>query len=305
MQAADEIRKKLAALIGQIITRCIRDARMIPTVLNRDEVINILMDDPALFQKLVQDEHAGKSALSKEDLTINLDAVAELEKLDKLQAFEESFWEGPDVDLNPIMDLTNQLTRTFAVFVGNAATLFDKAFEEFMDRFRQSLQKAGMSLETFDFTLDDAAILEESSKSHLVTGDFLQAFTFERLLRSQIMMRQLVNLPATGFSLRENLIRSALDDPQLFPELARFVIRVSYISQGSWDDLFANLAKLVSREADESGLEQLIHLIEQDIFFSCNLLRRSYAEIKRLTAAQRKLEIERGLQKYKDQAQDS
>jgi hypothetical protein len=303
MQAADEIRKKLATLIGQIIFRCIGDARMIPTVLNRDEVVNLLIDDPAMFQKLVQDEHASKSELSKEDLTINIDAVAELGKLDKLKALEESFWDGPEVDLTPIMDLTNQLTRTFAVFVGNAATLFDKAFEEFMDKFRQSLQKAGMSLKTFDFTLDDVVILEENAKSQLISGDFLQAFTFERLLRSQIMMKQLVNLPATGYSLRENLIRSSLDNPQLFAELTRFVIRVSYISQGSWDDLFAGLARIVYRMPDESRQEQLIHFIEQDVFFSCNLLCSSYVEIRQLTAAQRRLAIERGLQKYRDQPQ--
>ncbi len=275
---------------------------MIPTVLNRDEVINMLIDDPALFQKLVQDEHAGKSALSKEDLTYNVDAAAELAKLDKLEAFEESFWEGPEVDLTPIMDLTNQLTRTFAVFVGNAATLFDKQFEEFMDKFRQSLQSAGMSLKAFDFTPDDVAILEDNATSHLSEGDFLQAFTFERLLRSQVMMKQLVTLPKTGFSLRASLIRTALNDENLFPKLTKFVIRISYISQGSWEDLFADFAALVSRQSDKSRLEQLIQFVEQDVFFSCNLLCNSYAEIRRLTTVQRRLAIERSLQKYQDQS---
>jgi len=301
MQTTDEIRKKLATLIGQIISRCISDARMIPTVLNRDEIIDILVDDPALFQKLVQDEHIGKSELSKQDLTINLDAVEELSKLDKLEAFEASFWEGPEVDLNPIMDLTNQLTRTFAVFVGNAATLFDKQFEEFMDKFRQSLQSAGMSLKAFDFTLDDVEILEENATSYLSAGDFLQAFTFERLLRSQVMMKQLVTLPKTGFSLRGSLIRTAMNDQDLFPKLAKFVIRASYISQGSWEDLFADFAALVSGKSDKSRLERLIQFVEQDVFFSCNLLCNSYAEIRRLTTAQRRLAIESGLQKYKDQ----
>ena len=285
MQTAAEIRKKLSTVIGQILSRCIDDARMVPTVLNREEMIQVLMDDPSLFQKLVQEEHAGESELSKDDLTVRLDAIAELGKLDRLEAFEESFWDGPEADLTPIMDLTNQLTRTFAVYMGNAATLFDKAFEEFMD-----------------FTLDDVAILEEKATSHLSEGDFLRAFTFERLLRSQIMMKQLVSLPTTGFSLHENLIRKAMDDTQLFPELAKFVIRVSYISQGSWDDLFPVLARLVFRKADESSLEQLVRFIEQDVFFSCNLLCSSYAEIRQLPAAQRRLAIERGIEKYRDPA---
>ena len=103
------------------------------------------MDDPARFEKLVQAEQADKSEYSKSDLTVKLDAAAELGKLDAVEAFERSFWNGPEIDLEPILDLVNQLTRTFAVYAGNAATLFDKAFEDFMDKFRQSLQKAGMT----------------------------------------------------------------------------------------------------------------------------------------------------------------
>ena len=75
----------------------------------------------------------------------------------------------------------NQLTRTFAVYAGNAATLFDKAFEDFMDKFRQSLQKAGMTIRTIDFTADDSALLENRAMSYISQGEFLQAFTYERL----------------------------------------------------------------------------------------------------------------------------
>jgi len=61
MQTSAEIRKKLATLIGNLICRCISDARMIPYILNREEVITMLMDDPARFEKLVQDEHTDQS----------------------------------------------------------------------------------------------------------------------------------------------------------------------------------------------------------------------------------------------------
>ena len=94
MQTSAEIRKKLATLIGNLICRCISDARMIPYILNREEVITMLMDDPARFEKLVQDEHADKSEYSKSDLTVKLDAAAELGKLDAVEAFERSFWDG-------------------------------------------------------------------------------------------------------------------------------------------------------------------------------------------------------------------
>jgi len=298
MQASIEIRKKLAALIGQLICRCIDEARMIPTVLDREEVINILVDDPALFEKLVRDEQDDKSELSKEDLTVKLDAAVELGKIDTLQAFEEKFWEGPEVELAPILSLTNQLTRTFAVYLGNAATLFDKAFEDFMNKFRQSLHRAGMTIQTIDFSTEDMAIFEDTASAYLSAGEFLQAFTFDRLLSSQIMMKQVVNLPAGGFPLGENLMLRASRDPRLCSSLIKFVLRISYISQGSWDDLVPVLLKLAREETGLCTTARLVEHIEQDIVFSCNLLCNSYGEIRQWSAEQRRLAIESGLEKY-------
>ena len=99
MQASREIRKKLATLIGHLISRCISEARMIPTVLHREEVINILVDDPALFVKLVKDEDDHQDKHSKEDLTVKMDAVSELGRLDSLEAFEKSFWSEKEIAL--------------------------------------------------------------------------------------------------------------------------------------------------------------------------------------------------------------
>ena len=295
MQISAEIRKKLATLIGNIICRCISDARMIPYVLNRDEVINILMDDPARFEKLVQDEQEGKSEYSKSDLTARLDAAAELGKLDAVEALERSFWGGHEIDLNPILELVNQLTRTFAVYAGNASTLFDKAFEDFMEKFRRSLQKAGMTIRTFDFTADDSALLKNRAMSFISKGEFLQAFTYERLLTSQTMIKQVVNLPPECFSLRADLIRQALNDPNLYVPLIKFVIRVSYISHGDWEDLFAVVVQQVREEPALCSSATLIDLIEQDVTFSCNLLCGSYAEIRKWSPDQRRQAIENRL----------
>lgn len=295
MQASVEIRRKLATVISNLICRCIRDARMIPYVLNREEVINILMEDPARFEKLVQDEEADKCEYSKSDLTVKLDAAAELGRLDAVEAFERSFWEGPEVDLNPILDVVNQLTRTFAVYAGNAATMFDKAFEDFMEKFRQSMQKAGMTIKAIDFAADDSAHLKSGAISYISKGEFLQAFTYERLLTSQTMIKQVVNLPSEGFSLREDLIRHALNDPDLQVASIKFSIRIFYISHGSWQDLFETVVRYVLEEQTLCTLDTLIGLIEQDVVFSCNLLCKSYAEIREWTPSQRRLAIEDSL----------
>jgi hypothetical protein len=300
MQVSAEIRKKLAILIGNLICRCIREARLVPYVLNRDEVINLLFDDPAQFEKLVHEEHAGKSEQSREDLTLNMDAAKELGKLDQIKIFEKSFWSGPEVDLDPILDVTNQLTRTFAVYLGNASTLFDKSFEEFMDKFRSSLQRAGLSLTSFDFEEDDTSLLESSAIAYLEAGEFLQAFTYDRLLSSQIMIKQVVNLPSKGFALRKDLFRQAIVNSGLFSALIKFVLRVSYISHGAWEDLFTVLVKQVYAEPELYSPTKLIDAIEQDVIFSCNLLCNSYQEIRLWPEAQRRKAIEACLITYRE-----
>jgi hypothetical protein len=292
MTTSIEIRQKLATLIGHLVSRCIREARMIPTVLHREEMINLLMDDPDMFAKLVREEHADNAALSKDDLTVKMDAVAELAKLDSLEVFEQSYWEESEVDLAPVLDLTNQLTRTFAVYLGNSSTLFDREFEEFMIKFRSSLQKAGMTIKAVDFTVDDCSAFVETAISYLEAGDLLQAFTFDKLLSSQIMMKQVVNLPAAGFSLRETLIKHALEDQRFASALIKFALRISYISHGAWEDLVPMLTKIIYQEPGLITPEQLIDYVEQDIVFSCNLLCRSYTEIRHWIPVQRRQEIE-------------
>lgn len=299
MQASVEIRKKLALLIGNLLCRCIREARFLPHVLTQEEVIDILLKNPVLYEKLVSDEHTKNSETSKEDLTIRIDVAKELEKLDGLDAIEKSYWDGPEVDLSPVLDSTNQLTRTFAVYLGNAATLFDRTFEDFMNKFRQSLQRAGMSLKAVDFTSDDVAVIRANAFSYLSNGEFLQAFTFDRLLSSQVMIKEVINLPVQELSLREGLVKNALNDPGLTPAIIRFVLRISYISQGAWDDLVPIMAGQIQEQPGLCSPVRLLELIEQDVVFSCNLLCSSYAEIREWPADQRKEAIMSCLGKYR------
>jgi hypothetical protein len=298
MQVSSEIRQKMAVLIGNLICRCIQDARMIPYILNQEDVINLLVDDPARFEELVQQEHSTKTAYSKKDLTLKLDAIQELGKFEELDVIRVPFWTGLEADLGPILDLTNQLTRTFAVYIGNASTLFDKNLEEFMDKFRQSLRQAGMALKAIDFNIEDVSILEKRAEDYLSKGEFLEAFTFDRLLASQVMIKQVVNIPISGVLLRENLIRRALKDANLSAPLIKFLLRVSYISQGAWGDLFFILAALVRKEPDLCTSQQLIDLIERDVVFSCNLLCKSYAELSQLSSTQRRSAIASGIERH-------
>lgn len=271
---------------------------MIPYILSQEEVVRMVIEDPALFERLVQEEETDQTAYSKKDLTAKIDAASELASLDSLDVFEKPFWSGPEVDLTPVLDATNQLTRSFAVYLGNASTLFDKSFEEFMGKFRRSLEKAGLELRSVDFLEEDVVLFREDAGAFLAAGEFLQAFTYDRLLSSQIMMDQVVRLPAEGFTLREDLIRQGLSEPRIAEAMTKFVLRISYISQGAWDDLFSILARLACREPGRFAPARLVDLIERDIVFACNFLCASYAELRQQTAAQRRSAVESRLEKY-------
>ncbi len=300
MRTSPEIREKIVRLIGNLICHCIHEARMIPYILKQEEIINILVEDPALFQKLVQREHADRIEYSKKDLTVKLDAVAELGRLESLDAFDNPFWVGPEVDLSPLMDLTNQLTRTFAVYINNASALFDKAFEEFMKKFRRSLQKSGMTLMAIDLTQEDVKKLGENARSYVSTGELLQAFTYDRLLGTNTLIPQVVNFPPENFPVSKDLVRESLEDPGSCSMLIKFILRVSYVSQGHWGDLFSILVRLVYRGCGLCSPSQLIDFIEQDVMCTCNLLCESYAEIRRLSAPERRSAIENKLERYID-----
>jgi hypothetical protein len=154
-------------------------------------------------------------------------------------------------------------------------------------------------LKTVDLTLDDVAIFREYAAAYLCTGEFLQAFTFDRLLSSQIMIEQVVNLPPRGFALREDLIRQALGQPDRASALVKFVLRISYISQGAWEDLFPLLARIVHQETGLYAPRQLVDLIEEDAVFLCNLLCSSYAELREQPPVERRRAIESSLGKYR------
>jgi hypothetical protein len=300
MQASREIRQKMAMLIGSLISRCIEDARMIPYILNQEEVINILVDDPARFEALVQQEHSDRREYSKEDLTLKLDALAELGNFDVLDSVEIPSWADSDAALGPILGLINQMTRTFAVYIGNASTMFDKELQEFMNKFRQSLREAGMDIKAVDFDTEEVSILRERAEAYLGKGEFLKAFTFDRLLASQVMIKQVINLPESGLSLRENLVRHALQDGNRSGALIKFILRASYISHGAWGDLFSILATLSGKEPDLCRPAQLGDFIERDVVFSCNLLCKSYAELGQLSPALRRSAIEDGIEREKN-----
>jgi hypothetical protein len=301
MQSSPEIRNKLVLVIGDLICRCIEEARKVPFILEQDQVVDILVANPDYFAKLVGEEQRDRTEYARDRLTAKLDAVIELGQFDVLDAFDVSLAGNPGarVDLEEVLKQVNQLTRTFAVYFGNIVTIFEKEFQLFAERFRQHLQQSGMALRPTEFTLRDMTALSERAESYLIAGHFLQAFSFDRVLSSQVISREVAILPSPDYSLSRNLIRNALQDANLCASFVKFLLRTCYISQGSWQDLFGTLVDLVHEEPALLSKSSLIDRIEQDGIFCCNLLCDSFVSVRALPADERRDAIDKRLNRWR------
>jgi hypothetical protein len=300
MQASKEIRQKLVQLIMNLVLKCMDEARSIPYVLDQDEMIELLMKNPAKFHNLVVEEDPNKVPEEEEStgmLTATLDAFTQIGQFESLNALDLSLYGRiqSDKDLSPALDQIDRLARTFAIYIGNIVTLFEKEFEEFTEKLRSSLQQSGLNLRSIEFTEEDMAQLEAKAESFLNSGQYFQAFVFERLLSYEIITRQLVSLQS-NYNLGEKLIRRLLKkDKNLFSTLVKFVLKACYISHASWEDLFFMVVRIVDEEPEAFGRSALIDLIEQDAMFCCNLLHKSFSDLKKQTPLDRRLAIDKNL----------
>jgi hypothetical protein len=304
MQSSPELRNKLVLVIGDLICRCMEEARKVPFILDQEQVVDILVANPDYFAKLVGEEQRDRTEYATDRLTAKLDAVIELGQFETLDAFDVSLARrtGAEVDLDQVLKQVNQLTRTFAVYFGNIVTIFEKEFQLFSERFRQHLQQSGMALETTEFTPRDMMALAERSQAYLTAGHFLQAFSFDRVLTSQVITKEIAVIPAGECSLSRNLIRNGLQDANLSSAFVKFLLRICYISQGTWQDLFVTLVDLVQEEPALFNKSSLIDRIEQDGVFCCNLLCDSFANLRALSSDERRNAIDKRLSRWRNKA---
>jgi hypothetical protein len=300
MEVSPEVRQRFVLVLGNLICRSIEEARKIPFILGQEQVIEILVRYPAMYAELVHEEQRARTEFGSDSLTARLDALTELGQFESLEAFAVSFPDSgePHVDLDPVLQKVNHLTRTFAVYIGNMITIFEKEFQVFMEKFRQSLHQARIALGAVDLTLEDMAELEKKADEYLTAGLFLQAFAFDRMLNSQVITNELIRLPSSGYSFSRHLIRRGLQNADLRSALVKFLLRTSYVSQGSWHDLVVTLVTLVDQEPGLYSREVLVEQIEQDGVFCCNLLCESFSDLCKWTSGERRATIDRRLENW-------
>ncbi len=297
MQASQEVKEKLLSVIGNLICRCLEEAHKVPYILDQEQVVNILVEDPELFEKLVRDENLDSTEFSRGTLTAKIDILRELGQFEALDTLDLSF-SGPiesDAELSPIVNLVNELSRMFEVYVNNTTTIFEREFELFMVKYRQSLRKVGMTIGAIELTPGDMSGLERRADSYLTAGQFLQAFSFDRLLNCPVITRDAAIIPSVGYSFNRHLIQSAQKNTGLFDSLVKFILRVSYISRGTWQELFDILASQLDIQPEKYTRAELVDLIQKDVIFGCNLLGEPLSDVKVWTLEKRRMAIENRL----------
>ncbi len=294
MDASQEVREKLVLVLGNLLCRCIEEARKVPYILDPDDAVQILIENPQHFERLVLDEQLDRTEFSSENLTARLDTFEELEQFKSLDAWDMSFSGRLEAaaDLSPIVDRVNQLSRTFSVYVSNMITIFEREFALFVEKFRRSLRLTGMPIRAIELTSDDMAGLATRAKSYLFAGQFVQAFSFDRLLNCHVIDKDALIVPYPGYSVSQELMRSTLKVAGLFRPLVKFILRLTYISQNTWHELFEMLLRLVDAQCDLQTRNALVELIQEDIIFACNLLHEPFADVQHWTPDQRRAAIE-------------
>ncbi len=298
MDTSREIREKMVQVIGNLISRCLEDARNVPWVVPKDQLIAMVIEKPEEFEALVEEEQRSRSELSREELTVRFDALAELGQLRALDQIDISFEGSSETDegFKSAVELIHRMTQNFIVYTSNSLAIFEKEFESFAAKYRSSLSGRKLVARTLRLDEEDLRGLLNAAGPYFSSGEFIQAFSFDHLLNSRVIPNDFVDFPRSGLLLSRHLIKGLLPDSSRFPELARFTLRACYVSQGSWMDLFGTLLSLVRGEQASDHTALLVNLIEQDAFFTCNLLRDSFANLRSWQPARRRAAIENALQ---------
>lgn len=291
MENSEAINDKLSILLCNLIYNCIHKARIIPYIMKQEEVINILVEDPALFESLVQKEQSNHIGDSKKNLAVGFDAIYELQEEGPLNWTRNTLILKTDKEIASFVDLINRQTTTFDIYINNAFTLLDKQLDDFVDRFHQFLQQNGMELKPVELSIETFKTFEEKAHSYLKSGEFVQAFLFERLLMEQSKIKKLIKIPELRISLRQRLVRYGITNSTLATDTLRFIIRASYLSKGNWDDLLQYLIQITQQEPGLLELSTLLEHIENDVVFCCNSLKISLSDLKKTPTRKMRTDI--------------
>lgn len=291
------IKEKLILVIINLVVRSIEEAKRVPYLVEQENLVDILINHPDIYQQMVLEGQLDGNGVPKGKTIIKLDILSELNEFEGLDRFDMSL-EGmmPQTDQDsPVFNQINLLSKMFMAYLSNIITTFEKSYEQFLDRYRQSMQGMIQKADVVEISWDDLGGVRQTAESLLDAGEFIQSFSLGRLMDPEVIASDLIHFPAVDDTLARLLLANAPQDVDKFRRLAKFILRACYISHNHWQDIFQVLAELAEHNPQRYHREVLIALIEQDSVFCCNLLHETYESLLARPPEDRRRAIEQAL----------
>jgi len=296
-EESNRIKRTMVSVITSLTRKSIEEAGVVPYVVEQDKLVDLLINNPDRYQDIVLGGKVDETVTGQGIMIVKEDILQELGEFKGLDAFDLSFDRMMDQESVrlPVFAQINSQCRMFAAYVSNMITIFEEEYANFLRRYRQALHAAGQELRLVKLDLEDLSDLEKAAKARMVDGKFLTAIAYDRLFNPEVMREQILQFPRSDYSLARRMIENAPKDVAFSTELIKFLVRACYISQNQWFDLLAILIELAEADPKRYRRSQLVHWIEQDSVFCCNLLQETYDSLRWWKAGQRKDAIENSL----------
>jgi len=285
------------AVIISLTRKSIEEAAIVPYVVEQDKLVDMFLQNPGSYQNIVMQGRFEGGGSSDGKTIVKEDILSELDEFKSLDQFDLSFDRMMDQEQVriPVFSQVTALVRMFSAYVSNVMTVFEEEYNSFLRRYRHALHAAGQELHPIELGNEDLTDLERAAKARLVKGEFIGAFAYDRIFNPEVMKEQVIRFPQKNYSLGKRMIETAPKDSAFFTELIKFLLRCCYISHNLWFDLLAHMIYLAENEPQKYRRTLLVHWIEQDSVFCCNLLQETYDSLRWWTSNQRKDAIEKTL----------
>lgn len=276
-----QIKKKLIWVLSNFISRSIEEARKVPYLMDRDNLVDILVRNPDIYRQMLLNGQIDEDGISRGKVVVKVDILDQIAEFKALDEYDLTFTSmvGQDALRPLVFEKINLLSKMFMAYFSNLIAIFEKTYEEFHERFRETMKPPAHATSLVSISWDDLEDIKKRAIELVKEGKFIQAFSIGRLMDPELISSDLVLFPRAGDSFARLLLQSLPWDVDLCQRMTKFILRTCYISHNHWYDIFHALMQLANQEPNRFHRELIIQEIEQDSIFCCNLLHETYENI--------------------------
>lgn len=297
MQSTGTVKDKLVRVVLNMACRSMDEARKVPYVVEQDNIVDILINHPDLYEKLVAEGQLEGDGVPPGKMLLRLDILGEIEEFRSLDKYSDDTWDVSrhEADMDRLSSQVNSLTKLFLAYHGNMVAIFEREYDHFLERFQKTLGTGEEKVRPLRLDRSDLEEVQRTAETYLADQRFIEAFSLGKLFHPEVIRNLLFQFPQPEYSLVEEIIRESPGKELAYEALVKFILRACYLSHNLWRDLFSALMRLAEQEPELYQRPKILGLIEQDLFFCCNLLHSTYDQLRSLSAQERKDAIEASL----------